>query len=389
MGGTVGLGAATLLALMLLMTSLQQRSERRATQLDGSLGIVREELRMLSMTDALTGLPNRMVFQDRLKQAMARSDRDGRSIAVMFVDIDDFKAVDHSWSDGRGEDLVRQVAARLTQAVRGANTVAAVGGDQLLVMMDGLLNLEPAVRVAESMRRAVPSNGVNPPAALSIGFAVYPSDGALGSLVGHASAASEAAARAGGDCDRFFESKMDSDAVEKAQCLEHLRAATTRGEMQLHCQPRFDASTGDMAGAQALLRRTHPTLGSVSPAVFIPLAEKFGLIEQLGSGVIEESCRQMRSGTGLGIDVPVAINVSVFQLRTPGRADQIISTLARHGVDPGLQTCEITESGAMDNAEESLAVFQKLQAAGIQISIDDSGTGYSSLSDLRRLPYIN
>ena len=385
LGSTVGVASATLLVLMLLMTGLQARTERRAARLDGSLGIVREELRLMSMTDHATGLPNRLVFQDRLKQAAAHADRDGRSVAVMFVALDGFKA-GRSWDDAGAEQLVRRVAGLLSGAVRGSDTVAAVGGEQFLVMMDGLADLEPVTRVAEALRCVRKADVVRAGVTLSIGIACYPADGVLASLVGRASTAAEAAIAAGGNCYRFFEAKMNDEEIEKARWLDDLREATQRGQMRLHYQPKFHADTGAMAGVEALLRWSHPDRGAVGPAVFIPLAEKFGLIGQLGSWVINEACRQMREWSDAGVELRVAINVSVHQVRKPGLADEVIAALERHGVAAHRLTCEITESAAMEEGPAAQAEFARLKAAGVQISIDDFGTGYASLSHLRKLP---
>jgi diguanylate cyclase len=204
--------------------------------------------------------------------------------------------------------------------------------------------------------------------------------------VNNASTALEASKAAGGNCYSFFERNMDADAHATSEWLEDLKLAVARNELELYYQPKVHAQSGMIAGVEALLRWRHPTRGLVSPAVFIPLAERFGLINELGHWVITEACRQMGAWRDAGIRMRVAINVSVIQLRQPGLAASITSALELHTVDPGLLTCEITESGAMADTIATLAVFKKLQAAGIQISIDDFGTGYSSLSYLRKMP---
>jgi EAL domain-containing protein (putative c-di-GMP-specific phosphodiesterase class I) len=202
----------------------------------------------------------------------------------------------------------------------------------------------------------------------------------------HADAAMYAAKRAGGGTFAVFEPHMDAGAFEKLSLQSDLRGAVERGELELHYQPKIDGRRGQVCGAEALLRWNHPQRGSVSPAVFVPLAERFGLINELGNWVIEEVCRQLRTWSDQGVRMRVAINLSVHQLRQDGLADRIREALARHQVEPSRLLCEITESAAMEDLKITQATFEGLQRIGVYLSIDDFGTGYSSLSYLRQLP---
>ncbi len=390
LGGTVGFAAFVFLATMLLMTTLERRADLRAKRLDGSLDRVREELRYVTFNDPVTGLPNRLVFQDRLKQAVARADRAGTSLAVVFVDLDDFKAVDHSWTDSHGEHTLRHVAAVLEDVVRASDSVANVGGDHFLLLMekvdDGQIAGQVAERIATILRSSCSLASDAPRVTASIGVSVYPVDGSSSTLVGNASAAARAAHADGGNGYRFFEARMNAEAHAKAQWLDDLRRGVERGDFELHYQPKVHARSGRIAGAEALLRWRHPERGLVSPAVFIPLAEQYGLINAIGSWVIDEACRQMGAWRDAGTLHRIAINLSVHQLRRPDLADEIARALARHAIDPSYLVCEMTESDAMDDSVATLDRLERLRTVGVQLSIDDFGTGYSSLSYLRRMP---
>ena len=390
LGGAIGFAALTFLSLVLLMSVLERRAEARAARLRASLDNTREELRVVTFNDAVTGLPNRLVFQDRLKQAVARCDRVGDSLAVVFVDLDGFKAVDHSWNNSTGDATLRHVAARLTEAARASDTVATIGGDHFLILMDGLSGTQPAVQLAERLvtmlrgGRAEESEALHVTA--SIGISVYPQDGPMSALVGRASTAAGAVRDVGGNGYRFFETRMNAEAHARSEWLDDLRHACDLQQLELHYQPKVHARSGKIAGVEALLRWRHPTRGLVSPVVFIPLAEQFGLIDELGDWVIDEACRQIRAWGDDGIRMRVAINLSVHQLRQPGLPERITAALARHCVEPALLSCEITESNAMDTSNAIFTVLERIRAAGIQLSIDDFGTGYSNLSYLRKLP---
>jgi EAL domain-containing protein (putative c-di-GMP-specific phosphodiesterase class I) len=220
----------------------------------------------------------------------------------------------------------------------------------------------------------------------SIGISLFPGDGPRAKLIANADAAMYTAKRAGGACFRFFESRMDVGARELIELQRDLRLALERSELMLHYQPKIHGGSGQITGVEALVRWNHPSRGMLSPAVFIPIAERFGLIGQLGQWVIDESCRQVAAWADEGLRMRVAINLSVHQLRQDDLAERIQASMDRHAVDPSQLTFELTESAAMEDAETTLRTFERLSAIGITLSIDDFGTGYSSLSYLRRLP---
>jgi EAL domain-containing protein (putative c-di-GMP-specific phosphodiesterase class I) len=195
-----------------------------------------------------------------------------------------------------------------------------------------------------------------------------------------------AARTEGGHRYAFFEAAMEAEARQRQQWLKELRTAIDQDQFELHYQPKIEAQSGRVSGLEALVRWRHPDKGLVSPSIFIPLAEQFGLINELGRWVIRDACRQLREWSDLGLTLRVAVNLSVHQLRDPLLADDIIAALSRHGIDPQKLICEITESAAMDDAVATSAVFGQLEHAGVALSIDDFGTGYSSLSHLRKLP---
>jgi len=220
----------------------------------------------------------------------------------------------------------------------------------------------------------------------SVGVALYPEHGDRLKLVQNADAAMYTAKRAGGNTYALFESRMNEGLQDQLSLQQDLRHALERGELQLHYQPKIDARLGRLQGVEALLRWQHPTRGMVGPNVFIPIAERFGLINGLGNWVIEESCRQMRVWANEGLSMNVAINLSVHQLRTEELVPRIESALARYQVMPSQLLCEITESVAMEDIESTQRAFEELSRIGVYLSIDDFGTGYSSLSYLRQLP---
>ena len=362
-------------------------SERR--QLAHSLSRTEAELRYVTLNDVVTGLPNRLVFQDRLKQAALRCSS-ADSLAVLLVDLDGIEPLNDAWGDERVNAILREIAGRLTALVAAEHTVARVGAHQFLVLRASPVTEEEAAELAENIATAIgepfslPGQQVSLSA--SIGVSLYPADGASERLPANADTAMAAAKRAGGNGHRFFNERMSPGVRERAELLDGLRLAGGRSELELYYQPKIDARSGQVTGAEALMRWNHPGRGMIGPNVFVPLAESAGLINELGHWVIVEACRQMHAWRMLGMRMRIAINLSVHQLRSPTLADEIAAELSRNDVEPSLLTCEITESVAMDDAVAVLDVFRRLKAIGVQLSIDDFGTGYSSLSYLRKLP---
>ena len=405
LGALLTLASIGMLATTLLTSTLDGRMQSRTTLLAGSLEkanlqlqAANEELRQQAFVDALTGLPNRLLFEDRLMHAALGSERGGISapggagvrLGVLFIDLDGFKPVNDSLGHSAGDHLLHQAAARLRQTARKRDTVARIGGDEFVMLMDNVAGIADCVTVARRLVEllATPFEVAGRPVQISgsVGVAVFPDHGPADRLVSLADAAMYAAKRAGGNTWALFEPHMDAGASEQLSLQHDLRLAVERGQLQLHYQPKVAGASGRICGVEALLRWEHPVRGGVSPGVFIPIAERFGMINALGDWVIDEACRQMEEWAGQGIRMRVAINLSVHQLRGDAVAQRIGSALVRHGVDASQLLCEITESTAMEDVRATQAAFDALAALGVFLSIDDFGTGYSSLAYLRQLP---
>jgi diguanylate cyclase (GGDEF)-like protein len=361
------------------------------------LNSANDELRQRAMLDPLTGLPNRLLFEDRLAQALLRSERAKKSVrglreklAVLFIDIDGFKPVNDSFGHAAGDDVIRQVALRVRSEARNEDTVSRVGSDQFLVLMEGANSSNDCVTLATRIIEAVkvPFRVADRKIqiSVSIGVVVYPDHGEPTKLLAQADAAMQAAKRAGRGTYALFESHMHKDAAEQLELINDLRQAIELGQLELHYQPKIDGKRHLICGVEALLRWHHPVRGSVSPGVFIPIAERFGFINAVGAWVIEEACRQMSAWSKDGLKMRVAINLSVHQLREADLVSRIESALLRHGVKSSNLLCEITESGAMQDITATQRTLDALGQIGVYLSIDDFGTGYSSLSYLRQLP---
>jgi predicted signal transduction protein with EAL and GGDEF domain len=286
--------------------------------------------------------------------------------------------------------VLRQVGERLRHVARSADTMARVGGDEFLMLLESEADEQSAAQVATRMLASlsepysIGSREVT--VSCSIGIVFYPDGGAQGKLIARADAAMYAAKRSGGSCYCFFEPSMEADAHEQLDLQRDLRLALEKHELELFYQPKVDARSGKVTAAEALLRWKHPIKGMIGPATFIPVAERFGLIGTLGNWVIEDACRQSRVWRDKGLRMRVAINLSPFQMRQDDLVERITTALARHRIDPSLLTCEITESVAMEDTKATQTTFRRLGEAGVHLSIDDFGTGYSSLGYLRKLP---
>ena len=378
--------------------------DRRRSQLAGSLETVaarlhtaHDELREQAMRDPLTGLPNRLLFEDRLAQALLRAERARKSVrglreklAVLFIDIDGFKPVNDSFGHAAGDDVICQLAERLRREARNHDTVSRVGADQFLLLMEGATSANDCValaaRILDAMKPAMTIGERTIRISVSIGIVVYPDHGEPAKLLTQADAAMQAAKRAGRGTYALFESHMHKDIADQLDLVNDLRLAIEHGQLELHYQPKIDGRRHLICGVEALLRWHHPTRGSVSPGLFIPSAERFGLINALGNWVIDEACRQMGCWNAAGVHMRVAINLSVHQLREADLVARIQSALARHGVKASQLLCEITESVAMQDISATQRTLDELGQLGVYLAIDDFGTGYSSLSYLRQLP---
>jgi diguanylate cyclase (GGDEF)-like protein/PAS domain S-box-containing protein len=342
--------------------------------------------------DFLTGLPNRMLLNDRISQAIALGRRHGKQLAVLFLDLDGFKHINDSLGHPVGDRLLQSVAQRLVACVRGADTVSRQGGDEFVVLLSELEHSEDAAAMAVRMLQAVAQMHAlgdhDLHVTTSIGVSIYPDDGAdAETLIKNADTAMYQAKENGRQGFQFFEPAMNVRAVERLSIEGSLRRALIQQEFGLHYQPKVDLRTGAITGAEALLRWNHPQRGPIPPAQFIPVAEDCGLIVPIGQWVLRKACEQARCWVDAGLPLAgIAVNISAMEFRDAGFSDGVFRVLAQTGLDPALLELELTESVLMKNALPAASVLDTLRASGVRVAIDDFGTGFSSLSYLCKLP---
>ena len=347
-------------------------------------------IEVLAQRDSLTGLPNRALARDRLTLLLRQARRSGGMVAVMFLDLDNFKTINDSLGHPSGDDLLCQVAAKLRACVRETDTVARVSGDEFLILLGDLQDEDAIVavvaKVTHALGRAVVIDGTEVLVTASLGIAVAPRDGEEGDvLVRNADMAMYKAKDFGRNTFCFFDASMNESVTEHLHIAAGLRAALSQGGLQLHYQPQFDLHSGRILGAEALLRWKHPEQGYIPPGKFIPVAERSGLINEVGAWVLQQACRDARAWRDQGLgELGVAVNVSPLQFHREGIEREVAKALA----DSGLPTCalelELTESMLAADARNIGEVLQRLSSQGVRIAIDDFGTGYSNLGYLRR-----
>jgi diguanylate cyclase (GGDEF)-like protein/PAS domain S-box-containing protein len=346
----------------------------------------------LAYYDPLTGLANRLLFHDRLDNAMQQAHRASRPMAVLLLDLDRFKEINDSLGHDAGDQLLKLVTARLQECQCEGDTLARLGGDEFgLILPEIRSHADVATlagRLLSSFDSAFNLGGHELFVSTSIGIAVYPSDGGNPeSLLRHADAALYIAKDSGRSSFRFHVESDGPSSLERLELENSLRYAIGRDELRLYYQVQIDSQNGCVAGAEALVRWQHPGRGLLLPEHFIPLAESCGLIDALGKWCLETACRQIVAWQESGIDVPrIAVNVSARQLRDPQFPIHVLELVERYGIAPGSLELELTESMLSEDAERTLAIFSQMRAHGIRIAIDDFGTGYSSLSYLSRYP---
>jgi diguanylate cyclase len=340
--------------------------------------------------DSLTQLPTRVYFEDRLAAAATKADANASRLALLFIDLDGFKPVNDTYGHSIGDLVLEQVGQRLKAMSRGKDVVARVGGDEFLLLLTNVQTNESVAQVAarliQGLSHPYTCDGREVMISCSVGIAMYPDGCSHAKLIARADAAMYASKRAGGSNHCFYSPAMDADAEAQFTLLRDLRKAVAAKEFELYYQPKIDSKSGKVTAVEALLRWKHPTQGVLLPNVFIPIAERFGLICNIGNWVIEESCRQSRQWRDRGLRMRVAINLSAHQMRQDDIVERITSALETHKIHPSLLTCEITESAAMEDTKTTQTTFRRLGELGTHLSIDDFGTGYSSLSYLRKLP---
>jgi diguanylate cyclase (GGDEF)-like protein/PAS domain S-box-containing protein len=352
------------------------------------------QLQQMAFHDTLTGLPNRALLTDRLDRAVARADRLFRYVAVLFIDLDNFKLINDGLGHGAGDRLLVAFADRLRGCIRSGDTAARLGGDEFILLLEEVSGSEEATemadRIAELLRAPISVGDREVIVTASIGVALStPHHDRTGSVLRNADLALYRAKAAGKARWILFEASMERDALERLELETDLRQGLERNELRLVYQPIVSLADGDIVEVEALARWQHPTRGQISPAQFIPIAEESGLIEPLGLCVLEEACRQAFALQRLvPHDRPLvmSVNLSGRQFQDPGLLDQIRRILRETGLEPRALKLEITESVLMLDAESTAARMRALTEIGVRFAIDDFGTGYSSLSYLRRFP---
>ncbi|MEJ7790095.1 MAG: EAL domain-containing protein, partial [Thermoleophilaceae bacterium] len=345
--------------------------------------------------DPLTGLPNRALFEDRVRHAVARVRRHGHGLAVLFVDLDDFKTVNDSLGHAAGDELLRKLAGRLDQCTRSEDTVARLGGDEFAVLVETPEGITQAEDVASRLHTTLDDKpfevaGHELFMHSSVGIALADNGASSEDLLRNADMAMYAAKASGKGRTEVFRATMHMAARKRLQLSGDLRRALRDGELTVQYQPLVRLEDGQVLGAEALARWTHSELGEISPEDFIPVAEETGLIVELGRWVLGEACRQAKEwqDTG-GAEHPiyVSVNVSARQFRQPGTVvRQVREATSESGVDPSLLVLEITESVLMQDRKAVSRELSELQGLGVRVAIDDFGTGYSALSYLREFP---
>jgi diguanylate cyclase (GGDEF)-like protein/PAS domain S-box-containing protein len=369
--------------VMFYIASYSDISERKANE---------ARIDYLAHHDPLTGLINRYNLENRLDQALLSAHRDDLRVAVMFIDMDRFKTINDTLGHHVGDQLLIEVAQRLRDSVRESDIVARLGGDEFIVVLTHIADVMDAAPLGDKILRSLGLpyvfDGKELHSSPSIGIAIYPNDGEDGlTLMKNADTAMYHAKERGRNNVQYFTPAMNAAASERLGLESDLYQALRSGQLHLHYQPQVCASEGTCFGVEALARWSHPLLGDIPPLKFIPIAEESGLIEALGSWVLEEACRQLGAWRAEGIEgIRMAVNLSAQQLRSPDLVQSVDAALKRHGLRGGDLELEITESVAMENPERAIGQLQALRDLGILLAIDDFGTGYSSLAYLKRLP---
>lgn len=381
----------SILGITLIVSTLDARLQARTSVLASSLAEANRELAQLALHDNLTRLPNRILLEDRLDQAVNKAEREGNSFALMFMDLDGFKSVNDAFGHHIGDNLLIAVTERMKSLLKGHHTLARLGGDEFVLLVE-IGDPNDAATVADMLVKAIDApfliSRYELAVSLSIGIAVYPGDGKdERELMFNADAAMYHTKNNGRNGYSFFQPSMNTIAQNQLQLINDLWLARDNNELRVFYQPKFCAPQGPIMGFEALVRWQHPQRGLLTPDTFLPLAEKTGLIVTIGNWVIGEACRQLRIWHLQGNPHwSIAVNLSALQFEQAGLVEAVTTALETHHISPELLTLEVTETTAMRDPDESIRILTQLTDLGVKASIDDFGTGYSSLLYLKRLP---
>jgi diguanylate cyclase (GGDEF)-like protein/PAS domain S-box-containing protein len=352
--------------------------------------LAEQQIQFQAFHDALTGLPNRLLLQDRFEQAKAQASRTNWRVMLLFLDLDNFKSINDTLGHDSGDAFLKQIAFRLSACMRETDTISRLGGDEFLILLPDLTQAEDTApilaKLMEQMQMPFYADGHEISTSVSMGVTIFPEDGtSFESLLKKADMAMYKAKSDGRNTYRFFDDAMDVEAVEHQFIRNGLRRALERNEFVLHYQPQIDLASGVVLGVEALIRWNHPQLGMVSPARFIPVSEESGLIVPIGDWVLREACRQAMAWQRAGLpEITMAVNLSAVQFKRDSVEQSVIHALEETRLNPALLELELTESILIQNAEGVLDCVKRLKLLGVKLSIDDFGTGYSSLSYLKR-----
>jgi len=358
-------------------------SERRTAE---------ERLRYLTHYDELTGLANRSSLRERLQDASVRMRSGGRSLALLHIDLDRFRQLNDSLGHDAADQLLKQTARRISTALPEADTIARLSGDEFVVLLDAYANVSSLARVTSrllaKLRAPQLINGEDLVVSASVGISLWPDNARdLATLMSQADIAKQNAKHLGGNTFQFYTASLQASPPERLQMENRLRKAIDEDQLEVFYQPKLCLTTGQINGAEALVRWNHPEAGLIAPSEFIGLAEETGLIGPIGEIVLRQACRQACAWQAQGLPaIRVAVNLSVHQLRQGKLVSVVRQVLNDTGLDPSLLELELTESQLLDNVDHIIGIFQQLRDLGIKLAIDDFGTGYSSLSYLKRLP---
>jgi diguanylate cyclase (GGDEF)-like protein len=350
-----------------------------------------QHIEQLATKDALTGLSNRSMLMEQMSAAIARAARSHTHLVVMFVDLDHFKSVNDTLGHAAGDDLLRECAKRLTECVREVDIVARLGGDEFVVLLTDVADTAIVTPIADRMLKLLTTPyhllGHDAQTSASIGICFYPADGKdVTTLMKYADIAMYHAKELNRNNYQFYAEEMNQRMLRRQQLERELRSAVENNEFVLHYQPQVVVATGEIQGAESLIRWQHPTRGLLPPAEFIAVAEETGLIVPMGEWILHHACRTIKAWRANGVGIPyIVVNISAAQLGE-GLVQSVRQALVEHEIEPGWLMLEITETMLMERVEQAISILRRIRELGIRIAMDDFGTGYSSLSILQRLP---